>query len=470
MGSKTYTKMKKIITLALLAVATLTSCELDNSEMEIVPEPTEPVENFDHIYAMGWTQFDGQTARATINFDVTESDVTRSSGSAMERNIEDVNLYFFNDEMGIEQHLFMGDTASVTLPITPGAWSVYAIANSGDDMGAKTHEEVKAYNYEIVNESDIKYNDALIMSYFGSANIGDLLDLNILFTRAGSRIDIRVDLLSTALSQVTLSRLRLVNIPKKLLLFGDGAAPESSDLMTYDYRDCGNGSTFSIYMLENLSGENTAITSEEQKTATNAPSTAAYIEIEGTTTTSWVTYRIYLGENNTSDFNVRRNNAYDMEISIYSADASDFRTTIRPFPISVTASISSGSSSVVYYKPASAWIASYLIATMNIGIRLDKASNYDIAVNFEIHADKGDTWGGMSAIIGTHSTNLTITFPAGSTSGSLSFTNTQESFFMWAPTHAIVSSITKLDDADENNYYPSTTLYQCSYSDRWQNY
>ncbi len=476
MGSKTYTKMKKIITMALFVVATLTSCELDKEDIAITPDPSDPtepsapVENFDDIYAMGWRQLDGQTARATINFDVTEADVTRSSGSTMERNIEDVNLYFYNETMGIEQHLFMGDTTSVTLPITPGGWSIYAIANIGSDMGSKSHDEVKAQQYEIVNESDIKYNDALIMSYFGEANIGGLLNLDILFTRAVSRIDIRVDLLSTALSKVTLSRLRLVNMPKKMALFGDGTAPASSDLMTYDYRDCGNGSTFSIYMLENLSGENTAITTEEQKTAANAPSTAAYIEIEGTTSDSWVTYRIYLGENNTSDFNVRRNNAYDMEVSIYSADASDFRTTVKPFPISVTASISSGSSSVVYYKPASGWTATYLISTMSIGIRLDKASNYAIAVNFELHADKGDTWGGMGAVYGTNSKDLTITFPAGSTTGTLSFTHRQESFFMWAPTHAIVSSITKLNAADENSYYPSTTLYQCSYSERWENY
>ncbi|MFI3249326.1 MAG: DUF4906 domain-containing protein, partial [Rikenellaceae bacterium] len=373
--------MKKIITMALFVVATLTSCELDKEELPITPDPSDPVENFDDVYALGWAKLDGQTARATINFDVTEEAVTRSSGSAMERNIEDVNLYFYNEIIGIEQHIFLGDNTSVTLPITPGEWSIYAIANSGSDMGAKTHDELKVYQYEIVNESDIKYNDALIMSYFGEANIGGLLDLDILFTRAVSRIDIRVDLLSTALSKVTLSRLRLMNIPKKCQLFGEESAPASSDLMTYDYRDCGNGSTFSIYMLENLSGENTAITSEEQKTSDNAPSTAAYIEIEGTTSDSWVTYRIYLGENNTSDFNVRRNNAYDMEISIYSADASDFRTTVKPFPIDITASISSGSSSVVFYKPASAWIASYLIATMNIGIRLDKASNYAIAVN-----------------------------------------------------------------------------------------
>ncbi|MFI3294146.1 MAG: DUF4906 domain-containing protein [Rikenellaceae bacterium] len=450
--------MMKILFMALLTVATLTSCELDKSEeLTITPQPE--VENFDDVYALGWTPLDGQSARLTLNFDVSETDATRSSGTAMERNIVDVNLYFFNDQMDIAQHIFLGSSSSLTLPVTPGEWSIYAIANSGSDMGTKTHDDVKSYKYEIVNESDLVFNSALIMSFSEEAEISDLHTLDILFTRAVARMDICIDLTSTALSKVALSRMRMVNMPKRLALFGDGAAPASSDLMTYDYRDCGNGSTFSIYMLENLSGTNTAITSESQKTAANAPSTAAYIEIEGTTSDSWVTYRIYLGENNTSDFNVRRNNAYDMDISIYSADSSDFRTTIKPFPIDVYLSVSSGSVHTIYYKEASAWIASHLEATINVSVVLDKAVNYDIDVNFEMQWDAGEIFGGFVALFTGYDKETKINIPAGKTSGSVTLLNTDRE-----PTHAIVTGVTRLDTADENNYYPSTTLFECESS------
>ncbi|MFR9592186.1 MAG: DUF4906 domain-containing protein [Rikenellaceae bacterium] len=456
--------MKNIITMLLLAVATLTSCELDKSEeLTITPQPE--VENFDDVYALGWTPLDGQTACLTLNFDVSESDATRSSGTAMERNIVDVNLYFFNDQMDIAQHIFLRSSSSLTLPVTPGEWSIYAIANSGSDMGTKSHDDIKSYKYEIVNESDLVFNSALIMSFSEVAEISDLHSLDILFTRAVARMDICIDLTSTALSKVALSRMRMVNMPKRLALFGNGSAPASSDLMTYDYRDCGNGSTFSIYMLENLSGTNMAITSESQKTATNAPSTAAYIEIEGTTSDSWVTYRVYLGENNTDDFNVRRNNAFDMDISIYSADASDFRTTIKPFPIDVYISVSSGSVHTIYYKLASAWFPSHLEATINVSVVLDKAVNYDIDVNFEMQWDAGEIYGGFTALLTGYDKETVINIPAGKTSGSVTLLNTDR-----GPTHTIVTGVTKLNSADENNYYPSTTLFECESSFVFENY
>ncbi|MFR9543612.1 MAG: hypothetical protein SNH27_16385, partial [Rikenellaceae bacterium] len=95
---------------------------------------------------------------------------------------------------------------------------------------------------------------------------------------------------------------------------------------------------------------------------------------------------------------------------------------------------------------------------------------YDIDVTFEMHADKGETFGGMGAILTTYDKPLVIRIPAGSTSGSLSLTNRQTDFFMWGPTHIKVSGVTKVSNLDENNYYPSTTLFTCEYSQRWQNY
>lgn len=461
--------LKSILAALCLCVgaATLTSCEKMVEPQ--IPQPDS--ENFDKVYAQGWEQRDNQTARLSLQFEVAESTVTRSSGTAMERNIEDVNLYLFNEYMDISQHLFLHDNTSITLPVTPGEWSIYAIANNGDDMGKMTHEEVKGYKYQITRESDLTFNDALIMTYESSAEISDMKNINILFTRAVSRVDMRVRLTGAALSKVAIKRLRLVNVPKSSVLFAENAAaPATSELISYDYKSCGNGSTFSIYMLENLSGRNTAITSERDKTMNNAPSTATYVEIEAELSDAWVTYRIYLGENNTSDFNVKRNNAYDMDIEIHSADASDFRTTIRPFPMDVNVRVTSGRSSVVLYKYASAWIASELVASIALTINIDKVLIYDIDVTFEMHADKGETFGGMGAILTTYDKPLVIRIPAGSTSGSLSLTNRQTEFFMWGPTHIKVSGVTKVSNLDENNYYPSTTLFTCEYSQRWQNY
>ncbi len=465
MGSKTHTTMKKIITLALLAVATLTSCELDKEDVPITPDPTEstepsiPVENFDDIYALGWTQQEGQTARLTLDFNVTDTTTTRSTGTAMERSVDDVNLYFFNDIMEIEQHIFLGENTSVTLPITPGEWAIYAVANIGYNMGDKSHDELKGYSYDIVLESDLTYKESLIMSYCGGAEISDIETLNILFTRVLSRVDMKISLTGDAASNVMLDRLRMVNMPKRSYLFDDsGAAPDVSDLMTYDYRDCGDGSTISFYMLENLSGNNYSITSEEQKTSANAPSTAAYIEIEAETTTSWVTYRVYLGENSTDDFNVKRNNIYDMEISIYSADATDFRTSVKYFPMDVRVWISSCDIQMNQKKTTSsiAWVDSIDI---DITVSIDQYLLFDIDVEYRPMTTISQS-GDMSHIDCTFTNEPIVTIKAGSLKGSMQTNYVFDVWYYALMTHARLFDVVKSSDEDNNTYIVSEDYFE----------
>ncbi len=464
--------MRKILTLALLAIATLSSCSTDKDDEIFEPtKPDTPAENFESLYAQGWEQRDGQNARLKISFNSIEADMTRSSGTSMERNVEDVNLFLYNESLESPQHIFLRDNSSVTLPIVPGQWSIYAVANIGDDMGSMTQTEVEAYRYQITTEADLTFNSALVMTSVTEAHISGTQAIEILFRRAVARVDMRVTLAGEALSKLTLKRMRIVNAPKSSVLFAEASsAPATSELISYGYNSCGNGSTFSIYLLENLSGSMSHITQEEDKTMSNAPQSATYIEIEAETATSWVTYRIYLGENNTSDFNIRRNTVYDMDITIHNVDANDFRTTIRPFPVDVSMWVTSGSSSVVFYKEATSWTIEELKATVNLSIALNKAVIYDIDVEFEVQADQGDMFGGMGAVMGYFNKSLTIRIPAGATSGSISVVNTQVGYYMFAATHVKLTGVTKLSSLDENNYYPSTTLFKCEYSQRYENY
>ena len=60
------------------------------------------------------------------------------------------------------------------------------------------------------------------------------------------------------------------------------------------------------YLLENRQGEVAGIGSQQQKDQTRAPEHATYIAIAGEADGTQVVYRIYLGANNTTDFNVGR--------------------------------------------------------------------------------------------------------------------------------------------------------------------
>lgn len=70
------------------------------------------------------------------------------------------------------------------------------------------------------------------------------------------------------------------------------------------------------YLFENLQGSVDTITDQKDKCPENAPACATYLRIlaERSTDKALVEYIVYPGENNTSDFNVRRNTWHNLEL------------------------------------------------------------------------------------------------------------------------------------------------------------
>ncbi|MFI3306895.1 MAG: DUF4906 domain-containing protein, partial [Rikenellaceae bacterium] len=372
--------MGNIMKLAMLALVSLTSCNIEKFEdTTIITKPEQ--ENFDDLYAQGWVELEGQSARLAVSFEAEEQ-TTRSSGTTMERTINNINIYLFSETFDISQRLYLSDSESLILPITPGDWRVYAIANYGEDMGERSEEEVQSLSFEIVSESDLSYDNQLLMTHESIFTVDDTLSLSVLLSRVVARIDVSVNLTSAAVGNVSLQSIRLVNAPKRCTLFGESSALSSSDLISYDYQDCSDKSTFSIYMLENLSGENTKITDESDKSEANAPSTAAYLEITGTTIDAWVTYRVYLGRNNTSDFNVDRNTIYEVEAAIYGTESEDMRVDVTYFPISATISLSSAHMEIYSEREVTDMFATITV-DYTATVMLSKSLKYDITVMFE---------------------------------------------------------------------------------------
>lgn len=72
----------------------------------------------------------------------------------------------------------------------------------------------------------------------------------------------------------------------------------------------------SFYMYENRRGVNSAITEQKDKNSTNAFTKSTYIEIKGISNTYKATWRIYLGSNNTNNYNIKRNSSYTYNITL----------------------------------------------------------------------------------------------------------------------------------------------------------
>ena len=85
---------------------------------------------------------------------------------------------------------------------------------------------------------------------------------------------------------------------------------------------------FTYYIYENLVGTNSS--SVDEKSRVNAAPNATYLEVYAKTSSWHSTYRIYLGGTSTTDytnFDIPRNNAYNIAISITGSGQSDARVT-----------------------------------------------------------------------------------------------------------------------------------------------
>ena len=116
--------------------------------------------------------------------------------------------------------------------------------------------------------------------------------------------------------------------PRSAALFGSSRAENSetvADMPPVETSATAYAAT--CYLLENRQGEVAGIGSQQQKDQTRAPEHATYIAIAGEADGTQVVYRIYLGENNTTDFNVGRNRVYNIDARILGMNTVDWRVS-----------------------------------------------------------------------------------------------------------------------------------------------
>lgn len=183
----------------------------------------------------------------------------------------------------------------------------------------------------------------LPMSYSAEVDIpesGSVHTLDpILLERAVARITYTVEVAGEA-GDIRLSGITYRSLPGRtpVMRTGEPNASPRFDSPTERTADPHRHSSEFI-MAENLAGTNPAITTEYRKDAEHAPDGASYILISAEKRSAVLHYRIYLGENNTTDFNVRRNTQYILSIVIRGDDTVD--TRISGYTLSAVEHISS---------------------------------------------------------------------------------------------------------------------------------
>ena len=239
--------------------------------------------------------------------------MTTVTRSADEYAIRDLNFYLYNDNGESVLHRYQ-TSSTLRFECLPGGYRMRVVANQGRDLG-----ENPAWEDFTVTHAD-KY-DVLPMSYESDVTIspspGGILTLpTIEVRRCVAKVSYNI---SVKPADIELRSVQLLSVPRSVSVFDIAAAP--SDNPT-DYTDCpetelaGQQAAGDCYLLPNLQGLIPSITDQRQKNPENAPANASYLLIRAVRGEKVLAYYVYLGGNNTSDFNVRANVHYRLNILI----------------------------------------------------------------------------------------------------------------------------------------------------------
>lgn len=309
----------------------------------------------------GETTPDGKMINVSLTLtpEVPLEVTTREPDVPVDENIiKDIYIVQFDDAGKLLTHAYIDNlnsniaTYTGQLKNTPG--KIYVVANShmglgyweqtGFGGGAISEQSLLA---QTVPDAALYPGGTIIMS---GVHIGKPAPkINIPLQRIIAKVAHNITTSLPTGHSFTLTSVQMKNLPKYIyyvrdnpdaipfpvltaafddLMDGDSPAPDF--FMSYDLSDW-------WYLPENCRGTGTA-TSELQKNAETAPAGQAqfctYMEIKGKYSSgNWVgaldvTYRIYLGRNNTNDYNLKRNTNYTVNITIKGANRADTRITV----------------------------------------------------------------------------------------------------------------------------------------------
>lgn len=303
--------MKKIFYIPICMMLFCCAC----SDADINPNPTT------------------QAQQITMTFRCGEMSPTRSASS--DTRIDDINLYLFPVNGGPARHIYIAPVQSVVLELPKGDYTLYAIANLARDTGDRAEDFVRTLRVE---RDPLALADAPFpMSAQQAVTVRGDTQIAVSLVRAVAKVNFSYTVAADFAKSFRVKSVQLRSVPLTAALLGSSradAAGEVADMEKVSATGTEYNATY--YLLENRQGQVAGIGSQQQKDEAHAPEYATYIAIEGKADGTQVVYRIYLGENNTTDFNVGRNRVYNIDARILGLNTVDWRVstaelTVTPF-------------------------------------------------------------------------------------------------------------------------------------------
>ncbi|WP_321332215.1 fimbrial protein [uncultured Bacteroides sp.] len=286
--------------------------------------------------------------------DKESTGTTRSSTGIDEYAINEVCIFQFDGTLPTstlvakEYHSSPDNTnLETTLTESSNDQTVYVVANVGEDIisdytvGTTTIADFQASTLGFATEASVTSGtDLPMIGTYTGATMPGLYSVSLTRMVAKLSFTCNVSLTNTS-DAFTLEAVQLCSVPNVAQMAvptGTYPANATSDTDKYAYYMAEAaytaGSTLTWYLPENLRGTVSAISNVQDKNKTNAPAFSTYIEVYGIYTPSGgtsehITYRIYPGANFTTDFNLIRNTAYNISMTIKGMNEADGRVTVE---------------------------------------------------------------------------------------------------------------------------------------------
>lgn len=252
---------------------------------------------------------------------------------AMDENaIDDINVYFYSEEGSLNYHFYFEEYApSFTFQMQAGNYELYVVTNVHKDLGEMPEEELIKCEYWGVNmKSDIPMTAQTKVNILSDTTLPTLQ-----VKRAAAKIAYTITVDPSVSSTIQLRSIQFCNVPNSVILF-DSKPASTSEEDYYDDAivDIDDPQTYSAvcYMLENCQGEVESITDPKDKSPENAPKCASYMRILADSREGdlgeLLEYIVYLGENTTSNFDVRKNTKHTMNLVIKGKNEIDNRVMV----------------------------------------------------------------------------------------------------------------------------------------------
>lgn len=239
--------------------------------------------------------------------------------STDEDAIADLNFFLYDDQGELLLHCYQQST-TLRFEVVPGHYRMRLAANLGRDLGENpSEEELRISDSESYERLPMAAEEEFDVTAAGAS------PSTVEVRRCVAKVSYEINVKDP---NIELRSVQLISLPRTAALFVPEAAPSSDPA---DYTDgpettlTGTVASGACYLLPNLQGTVPSITDQRQKSPEHAPEHASYLLIRAANGSRNLLYTVYLGGNNTSDFNVRANVHYTFRISILGDDEIDTR-------------------------------------------------------------------------------------------------------------------------------------------------